>query len=60
MACRGIQVHHYWKVLEGICLSIGLACYPRSGATAEAILRAADSALYRAKEQGRDQVVLSE
>jgi diguanylate cyclase len=60
MACRGIQVHHYGETLDGIRLSIGVACYPKSGATAEAILRAADSALYRAKEQGRDQVALSE
>jgi diguanylate cyclase len=60
MACRGIQVQHYGETLEGIRLSIGVACYPRSGTTAEAILRAADSALYRAKEQGRDQVALSE
>jgi diguanylate cyclase len=60
VACRGIQVLHYGETLDGIRLSIGVACYPKSGTTAEAILRAADSALYRAKELGRDQVVLSE
>jgi len=60
MACREIQVQHHEETLEGIRLSIGVACYPQSGTTVEAILRSADSALYRAKEQGRDQVVLSE
>jgi diguanylate cyclase (GGDEF)-like protein len=60
MASRGIQVQHYGESLDGIRLSIGVACYPHSGATAEAILRAADSALYRAKERGRDQVFVSE
>jgi diguanylate cyclase len=60
MASRGIQVQHYGESLDGIRLSIGVACYPQSGATAEAVLRAADSALYRAKERGRDQVFVSE
>jgi diguanylate cyclase len=60
MASQGIQVQHYGEILDGIRLSIGVACYPRSGTTAETVLRAADSALYRAKEQGRNQVVLSE
>ena len=60
MASRGIQVQHYGETLEGIRLSIGIACYPQSGTTAESVLRAADSALYRAKERGRDQIYISE
>jgi diguanylate cyclase (GGDEF)-like protein len=35
-------------------VSIGIACYPADGATAEELLNHADLALYRAKTAGRD------
>ena len=38
-------------------VSIGVASRPDHGTTAESVLRAADEALYAAKEAGRDQVV---
>jgi diguanylate cyclase (GGDEF)-like protein/PAS domain S-box-containing protein len=38
--------------------SIGVAHYPRDGATAEALIANADAALFRAKEFGRDNVQL--
>jgi len=38
-------------------VSLGVAARPEHGVTAEAVLRAADAALYDAKEAGRDQVV---
>ncbi len=41
-----------------ITVSLGVAVFPNEGATPEMVLRAADTALYRAKEQGRDQVVM--
>ncbi len=34
--------------------SIGVARYPRDGATPEAVLASADAAMYRSKEMGRD------
>ena len=37
-----------------VTLSIGAALFPRHGSTPEALLRAADEALYRAKGEGRD------
>jgi len=41
-----------------VTISLGVAVYPDHGLTQEALLNAADSALYRAKEQGRDRVVV--
>jgi diguanylate cyclase (GGDEF)-like protein len=37
-----------------VTVSIGIALYPAHAATADALHRAADTALYRAKESGRD------
>jgi diguanylate cyclase (GGDEF)-like protein len=50
--------------LEGeIChigASVGVALHPQDGTTVDALLRSADSALYRAKESGRNVVCLHE
>jgi diguanylate cyclase (GGDEF)-like protein len=43
--------------LDTVTLSIGVATYPENGSNGEALLRAADAALYRAKQEGRDRVV---
>jgi diguanylate cyclase (GGDEF)-like protein len=40
-----------------LTVSIGLAVCPDDAQTAEALLEAADVALYRAKKSGRDMVV---
>ena len=40
----------------GITLSLGVAAFPEDGASADALLGAADRALYRAKAEGRDRV----
>jgi diguanylate cyclase (GGDEF)-like protein/PAS domain S-box-containing protein len=39
-----------------VSVSIGVACYPDDGDNAEALLRNADTAMYAAKDQGRDEV----
>jgi diguanylate cyclase (GGDEF)-like protein/PAS domain S-box-containing protein len=39
-----------------VTLSAGVACFPDDGADGEAVLRAADEALYRAKGSGRNAV----
>jgi diguanylate cyclase (GGDEF)-like protein/PAS domain S-box-containing protein len=40
-----------------ITISMGIACYPANGLSREAILRAADKAMYAAKEAGRDHIL---
>ncbi len=45
------------QLLSSVTVSMGIATYPENGATADDLLRAADAALYKAKETGRDKVV---
>jgi diguanylate cyclase (GGDEF)-like protein len=43
-----------------VTVSIGVSSYPQYGQDANAVICAADAALYQAKSSGRNQVVLSE
>jgi diguanylate cyclase (GGDEF)-like protein len=43
-----------------ITCSIGIAIWPEDGSSAESVLSAADQALYRAKQAGRNRVVVHE
>ena len=59
------SVHHLTTQFEGrpheaVTISLGVAVFPANGSTGAAILRAADDALYRAKREGRDRVVLAD
>ena len=42
-----------------VTVSIGVGAFPEDAGDAEALVRIADAALYRAKEEGRNQVVLA-
>lgn len=46
--------------LPSISVSIGVSCYPVHGDSVEQLQRAADQALYRAKEQGRNCIVCAD
>lgn len=56
---KELQIPLAGKKLEPPTVSFGVAVYPEHGETREAILRAADAALYRAKAEGRDRVVVA-
>ncbi len=43
-----------------VSASIGIALFPDNGLTFDEILKAADAAMYTAKKQGKDQMVLAE
>jgi diguanylate cyclase (GGDEF)-like protein len=47
------------QALGAITLSLGVAVFPEHGTTAEVLLAAADGALYRAKTEGRDRVMVA-
>lgn len=43
----------------GLSASIGISCYPRDGIALDDLLHAADSAVYRAKQEGRDRLAFA-
>jgi len=47
--------YEYYQL--SVTISMGIACYPENGQTREIILRAADRAMYAAKEAGRDHIL---
>jgi diguanylate cyclase (GGDEF)-like protein/PAS domain S-box-containing protein len=47
------------KVIDDISISLGVASYPQHGANWEDVVKEADRALYRAKQQGRKRVVVA-
>lgn len=52
-------IHHAGRRLEPITASIGLACHPTHGTSGQALLRAADEALYQAKRTGGNRIVIA-
>jgi diguanylate cyclase (GGDEF)-like protein len=57
---RGLSVNVRGDRPRGVTASFGVAAFPEHGNTAAELLRAADMALYSAKRQGRDRVVVAE
>jgi len=53
---KSLCVEHGHQDMEPVTLSLGVAAFPEHGTTGEAVMRLADAALYRAKEEGRDRV----
>ena len=47
-------------LIIGLTVSAGLACFRRHGQESEDLLRAADKALYRAKAEGKNRVIIAE
>ena len=56
------QLHSQFQgqALGKVTVSLGVALYPRHGATGEEVLRAADQALYQAKRAGRNRVIVAD
>jgi len=59
---RGVKeliINHLGKPLGKCTISLGVALFPDNGATRDELLKSADNALYRAKNEGRDRVVVA-
>jgi diguanylate cyclase (GGDEF)-like protein/PAS domain S-box-containing protein len=57
---QNIQVQHQGISLGKITISIGVATFPKHGKLTEDLIRAADTALYRAKREGRNRVIVAD
>ncbi len=55
-----LRVQQRGQTLGPVTVSFGVALYPDHGRTGEALIHSADLALYRAKAEGRDRVVLAD
>lgn len=55
---KALQLHYRGQPLGSITVSAGVAAFLGQGETAEELVRIADSALYRAKSEGRNRVVV--
>ena len=55
-----LRIHYEGQTLKAVTLSLGIAVFPDHGSTMDALLAAADTALYRAKRSGRNRVVAAE
>ncbi len=60
LAVRDIEVTDEANLIGNLSVSIGVAVYPSHGNALEKLISAADAALYRAKNGGRNQVVTAE
>jgi diguanylate cyclase (GGDEF)-like protein len=57
---QGLHVNVHGELLHAVTASFGVASYPGTGATVAELLRAADTAMYAAKHQGRDRVEVAQ
>lgn len=51
-----MQVEFNGNLLPSITISMGISTFPEHGHDAKTLITAADRALYKAKNQGRDRV----
>jgi diguanylate cyclase (GGDEF)-like protein/PAS domain S-box-containing protein len=59
-AAGDLQLVSDHQTLGPVTVSLGVAVFPNHGTTGEALIQKADSALYQAKQRGRNRVVSAE
>ena len=57
-AIEKLNIHYNQQMIEKLTLSIGVAMYPMHKKTKNTLIKAADTALYKAKNIGRNNVML--
>jgi hypothetical protein len=58
-AVSEVRLQYHGGELTSVSASLGVAAFPDHGISVDALLRAADAALYRAKAEGRNRVVVA-
>lgn len=58
-AIAALELKHHGNTLGRVTTSIGLSTVPQHAKTVDDMMRSADAALYRAKHEGRDRVVIA-
>ncbi|HKI53003.1 MAG TPA: sensor domain-containing diguanylate cyclase, partial [Anaerolineales bacterium] len=59
MELKQKPIQHEGQLIKQLTISAGIAEYPQHGSTVQELIKAADTALYRAKQAGRDQVMVA-
>lgn len=59
LATESLCLTLHGQEMKGLTISLGVATYPQHGTSMEALVSAADKALYRAKSLGRNRVEVS-
>jgi diguanylate cyclase (GGDEF)-like protein len=54
-----LQVQHGGQLLGSVTLSTGVAAFPTHASNTETLVKAADKALYRAKKEGHDRIIVA-
>ena len=57
---RNLEIRHRGRQLGHVTASAGIAGFPEHGRTVETIMRAADAALQRARQEGGDRIVTAQ
>lgn len=57
---KRLSLHYEGRDMGVITISVGISIYPELGETPAELMKKADQALYQAKENGRDRVVIAE
>lgn len=55
---KELEIEYLGRSLGQLTVSVGVAAFPEYGTLPETLLKAADDALYRAKQTGRDRVII--
>lgn len=59
LGVKDLKIHYQGQLLGAVTLSLGVAVYPLHAKTPDDLIRLADAALYRAKKEGRDRVMVA-
>jgi diguanylate cyclase (GGDEF)-like protein/PAS domain S-box-containing protein len=57
---KDLEIRHRGRALGHVTVSAGIAVFPEQGRTVEALIRVADAALQRAKQDGGDRIVIAQ